>query len=132
MGRNILTALASGANNYCFCKITFVRRFSVELKILYEDNHIIAAEKPCGVLSQGDASGEPSMLDHVKEYIKERYNKPGAVFLGLLHRLDRQVSGAMIFARTSRRRRGSSTSLRQARAEAVLRAGACAVGGGFS
>ncbi len=74
----------------------------MELKILYEDNHIIAAEKPCGVLSQGDASGEPSMLDHVKEYIKGRYHKPGAVFLGLLHRLDRQVSGAMIFARTSK------------------------------
>lgn len=72
------------------------------LKVLYEDNHIIAAVKPAGVLSQGDSSGEPSIIDDVKRYLKEKYKKPGNVFLGLLHRLDRPVSGIMLFAKTSK------------------------------
>ncbi len=72
------------------------------LQILYEDNHIIAVYKPAGVLSQGDDTGEDSVFDLVKKYIKEKYNKQGNVFLGLVHRLDRPVSGIMIFAKTSK------------------------------
>ena len=73
-----------------------------KLKIIYEDNHIIVANKPAGLLSQGDATGRPSIYEELKLYIKKKYNKPGNVFLGLVHRLDRPVSGLMIFARTSK------------------------------
>lgn len=72
------------------------------LKILYEDNHLIAVYKPAGILAQGDETGEDSIFDLVKKYIKEKYEKPGNVFLGLVHRLDRPVSGIMIFAKTSK------------------------------
>jgi 23S rRNA pseudouridine1911/1915/1917 synthase len=72
------------------------------IKVLYEDNHIIAVFKPAGVLSQPDKTGNPSMLEEVKKYLKEKYHKPGNVFVGLLHRLDRPVSGIMIFAKTSK------------------------------
>jgi 23S rRNA pseudouridine1911/1915/1917 synthase len=70
--------------------------------ILYEDNHLIVAEKKAGVLSQRDSSGVPSLLDSVKEYIKKKYHKKGNVFLGLVHRLDKPVSGTIVFARTSK------------------------------
>ncbi len=72
------------------------------LKIIYEDNHLIAAIKPVGILSQGDATGDETILDLVKDYIKVRYRKPGDVFLGSIHRLDRPASGTMIFARTTK------------------------------
>ena len=72
------------------------------LEVLYEDNHIIAVVKPAGVLSQGDKTGDVSMLEEVKKYLKEKYKKPGNVFVGLLHRLDRPVSGIMLFAKTSK------------------------------
>lgn len=72
------------------------------LKVLYEDNHLIAVFKPAGVLVQGDETGDKCLMDEVKEYIKEKYNKPGQVFLGLLHRLDRPVSGVVLFAKTSK------------------------------
>ncbi len=71
-------------------------------KIIYEDNHLIAVNKPGGMLTQGDKTSDPSLFDWTKEYIKERYNKPGDVYLGLLHRLDRPVSGVVCFARTSK------------------------------
>lgn len=74
----------------------------MDLKVLYEDNHLIAVEKAPGILTQQDYSGEPSLMDHVKDYLKAKYNKPGNVFLGLVHRLDRPVSGIIIFARTSK------------------------------
>lgn len=74
----------------------------MELKILYEDNHLIAVYKPAGVLAQGDETGEESIFDLVKKYIREKYKKQGNVFLGLIHRLDRPVSGIMIFAKTSK------------------------------
>ncbi|MGI6546017.1 MAG: RluA family pseudouridine synthase [Fastidiosipilaceae bacterium] len=70
--------------------------------ILYEDNQVIAAIKPAGVLSQQDHTGKPDMLTILKTYIKEKYNKPGNVFLGLVHRLDQPVRGVMVFARTSK------------------------------
>lgn len=72
------------------------------IQVLYEDNHLLAVNKPSGWLVQGDETGDPTLSDWVKEYIKIRYNKPGAVFLGVIHRLDRPVSGAVVFARTSK------------------------------
>ncbi len=72
------------------------------LQILYEDNHIIAVYKPAGILAQGDETGDEPVFDSVKKYIKEKYKKPGNVFLGLVHRLDRPVSGIMVFAKTSK------------------------------
>lgn len=72
------------------------------IPILYEDNHILVVVKPPGIPSQEDESGDPDMLTLLKQDIKVRYNKPGNVFLGLVHRLDRPVGGAMIFARTSK------------------------------
>ena len=72
------------------------------LDILYEDNHIIVVYKPRGILSQADISGKPDMLNLIKDYIKEKYNKPGNVYLGLVHRLDMNTKGIMVFAKTSK------------------------------
>ncbi len=74
----------------------------MDLKVLYEDNHLIAVYKPAGVLVQGDKSGDVSLLDEVRSYIKNKYQKPGNVFLGLVHRLDRNVDGVVLFAKTSK------------------------------
>lgn len=71
-------------------------------EILYEDNHLLGIVKPVNVPTQEDASGDPDLLSLLKEDIKERYQKPGNVYLGLVHRLDRPVGGAMIFAKTSK------------------------------
>ena len=73
-----------------------------EPKILYEDNHLLIAVKPPGMPSQEDESGDLDMLTALKGYIKEKYNKPGEAWLGLVHRLDRPAGGAMAFARTSK------------------------------
>mgnify|MGYP005801084035 CR=1 FL=1 len=73
-----------------------------KLKVIYEDNHIIVVEKPVNIPSQGDKTGDVDMLSIIKDYIKEKYNKPGNVYLGLIHRLDRPVGGVMIFAKTSK------------------------------
>ena len=73
-----------------------------KLNILYEDNHIIVVVKPPNIPSQGDKTGDVDMLTIIKEYIKEKYNKPGNVYLGLVHRLDRPVGGVMVFAKTSK------------------------------
>ena len=72
------------------------------LEILYEDNHIIVVVKPNNVLSQSDNTKDIDMLTIIKSYLKEKYNKPGNVYLGLVHRLDRPVSGVMVFAKTSK------------------------------
>ena len=72
------------------------------LKVIFEDNHIIVVEKPVNIPSQGDKTGDIDMLTIIKEYLKERYNKPGNVYLGLVHRLDRPVGGVMVFAKTSK------------------------------
>lgn len=71
-------------------------------KIIYEDNHVLVAVKPPNMLSQEDATGDMDILTWLKEDIKVRYNKPGKVYLGLVHRLDRPVGGLMVFARTSK------------------------------
>ena len=72
------------------------------LEILYEDNHLIAINKKNGILVQGDKTGDQPLLEIVKEYIKKKYNKPGNVFLGTIHRLDRPTSGVLLFAKTSK------------------------------
>ena len=72
------------------------------MNVIYEDNHLLAVVKPYGVPSQEDETGDEDMLKLCKAYIGEKYNKPGAVYLGLVHRLDRPTSGVMVFARTSK------------------------------
>ena len=72
------------------------------MKVIYEDNHIIVVNKESGEIVQGDKTGDTPLSDTVKEYIRVKYNKPGNVFLGVVHRLDRPVSGLVVFARTSK------------------------------
>lgn len=72
------------------------------MTVLYEDNHIIVVNKQAGEIVQGDKTGDTPLSELVKDYIKEKYQKPGAVFLGVVHRLDRPVSGVTLFARTSK------------------------------
>ena len=74
----------------------------MELNVIYEDNHIIVVEKPVNIPSQGDKTGDIDMLTIIKKYLKEKYNKPGEVYLGLVHRLDRPTGGIMVFAKTSK------------------------------
>ncbi len=82
------------------------------LNVIYEDNHIIVVEKPVNIPSQGDKTGDIDMLTIIKEYLKEKYNKPGNVYLGLVHRLDRPVGGIMVFAKTSKAAGRLSESIR--------------------
>ena len=79
-----------------------IREGSFAIPVLYEDNHLLVVEKPANLPSQADSSGDPDLLSILKEYIGKKYNKPGAVYLGLVHRLDRPVGGVMVFARTSK------------------------------
>ena len=72
------------------------------IPVLYEDNHLLVVVKPPNIPSQADSSGDDDMLTVLKRYIAEKYNKPGAVYMGLVHRLDRPVGGVMVFARTSK------------------------------
>jgi len=72
------------------------------LQVLFEDNHIIIVNKRAGDITQGDKTGDKPLSDVVKEYVKDKYNKPGLVFIGTVHRLDRPTSGIVIFARTSK------------------------------
>ena len=72
------------------------------MKVVYEDNHIIIVDKCSGEIVQGDKTGDKPLSETVKEYIKEKYNKPGNVFLGVVHRLDRPVSGLVVFAKPSK------------------------------
>jgi len=72
------------------------------MKVIYEDNHIIVINKACGEVVQGDKTGDETVMDMVKQYLKEKYNKPGNVYLGLPHRLDRPTSGILVLAKTSK------------------------------
>lgn len=72
------------------------------LKVLYEDNHLIAVYKPAGILVQADETGDQCLMDEVKDYLKNKYQKPGNVFLGLIHRLDRPTAGIVLFGKTSK------------------------------
>ena len=84
-----------------------------KLKIIFEDNHIIVVEKPVNIPSQADKTGDIDMLTIIKEYLKEKYNKPGNVYLGLVHRLDRPVGGVMVFAKTSKAASRLSNQVRE-------------------
>lgn len=75
---------------------------SFRIPVLYEDNHLLVVVKPANLPSQADSSGDDDLLSILKEHIAQKYNKPGAVYLGLVHRLDRPVGGVMVFARTSK------------------------------
>jgi 23S rRNA pseudouridine1911/1915/1917 synthase len=90
--------------------------------VLYEDNHCLAVNKPARLLTMGDATGERTLLEVAKDYIKQKYDKPGAVFLGVVHRLDRPVSGVVLFARTSKAAARLSEQFRERSVEKVYRA----------
>lgn len=88
------------------------------LQVLYEDNHLIAVNKPAGFLVQGNISGDLTLMDVTKDYIRKKYRKPGRVFLGLLHRLDRPVAGVVLFAKTSK---GASRVSEELRSRKVMK-----------
>jgi 23S rRNA pseudouridine1911/1915/1917 synthase len=97
----IFVSVESGSKyRQSFFKFDYFR--AMNFQVIYEDNHLIAVNKPAGELVQGDETGDTPLVEQVKQYIKVRYKKPGDVFLGVVHRLDRPVSGAVIFARTSK------------------------------
>jgi len=75
---------------------------SKKFKIIYEDNHLLVVEKGINILVQSDATNDKSLQDYLKEYLKEKYKKPGNVYLGIVHRLDRMVGGIIVFAKTSK------------------------------
>ena len=79
-----------------------MKHFTPGPRIVHEDNHLLVVDKPAGFLSQGDDTGDPTILDWGKRYIKRQYDKPGAVYLGLAHRLDRPTSGLIVLCRTSK------------------------------
>jgi 23S rRNA pseudouridine1911/1915/1917 synthase len=89
------------------------------LEVLLCDNHLLVVAKPSGLPSVPDSSGDESLLERAKEWVKQRYRKPGAVFLGVVQRLDRPVSGVLVFARTSKAAARLSEALREQRAEKV-------------
>ncbi|KPI46857.1 pseudouridine synthase [Clostridioides difficile] len=72
------------------------------IRVIYEDNHLLVVEKPVNILSQGDDTNDKDMVNLLKDYLKKKYNKPGNVYIGLIHRLDRPVGGVMVFAKTSK------------------------------
>lgn len=94
----------------------------MDLQVLYEDNHLIAVYKPAGILVQEDKTGDPSLLDQVKYYLKNKYHKLGNVFLGLVHRLDRPVSGIIIFGKTSKGAARLSEQFREHTVEKIYHA----------
>ena len=83
------------------------------LQVIYEDNHIIVINKACGIVVQGDKTGDTTLIDIVKDYLKNKYNKPGNVFLGLPHRLDRPTSGIVVLAKTGKTGRAGWTGYGQ-------------------
>lgn len=91
---------------------------SRDLDVIYEDNHLLAVNKPINVLSQADTTEDCDMISICKEYVKVKYKKPGNVFIGLVHRLDRPVGGAMVFARTSK---GASRLSEQVRTRSITK-----------
>ena len=92
------------------------------LDVIFEDNHLLVLNKPTLLATMGAAPGEPSLLEHAREYIREKYNKPGKVFLGVVSRLDAHVSGAIMFARTSKCASRISEQLRNRTVEKTYRA----------
>ena len=90
--------------------------------VIYEDNHLLVVNKPAGLLTQSDLSGEDSLLEWCRRYIRDKYHKPGNVFIGMVHRLDRQVGGVMVFARTSKAASRLSAQIREGEMEKIYRA----------
>ena len=90
-----------------------MKNSATKLEVLYEDNHVIVVNKPVGVSVQADRTSRLCLMDIVKQYLKQKYSKPGEVFLGLVHRLDQPVSGVMVFARTSKAASRLSEQFRQ-------------------
>ncbi len=84
----------------------------MKINVIYEDNHLLVVEKPINIPTQEDSSKDKDLLTMLKEYLKEKYNKPGNVYLGLVHRLDRPVGGIMVFAKTSKAASRLSESIR--------------------
>jgi len=93
-----------------------------ELQVLYEDNHCLVLAKPAGLLMAGDVTGDDTLLDRGKRYIREKYSKPGNVYLGVVHRLDRPVSGIALFARTSKAASRISAQFREGQVRKVYHA----------
>jgi 23S rRNA pseudouridine1911/1915/1917 synthase len=93
--------------------------FDPRWPVFYEDNHLLAVYKPSGLLVQGDRTGDPCLLDLGKRWLKQRYHKPGKVFLGLVHRLDRPVAGVVLLARTSKAASRLSRQFRERTADKV-------------
>ncbi|NLJ71154.1 MAG: RluA family pseudouridine synthase [Clostridiaceae bacterium] len=91
----------------------FYQNQEFNIPIIFEDNHLIVVEKPVGLLSQEDQSGDPDLLNIIKEYLRIKYNKPGAAWLGLVHRLDRPIGGLMVFAKTSKAASRLSAQIRE-------------------
>jgi 23S rRNA pseudouridine1911/1915/1917 synthase len=89
----------------------------MRISILFEDNHVIAVDKPAGILVQGDRTQDPALVDHVRADLKARYAKPGNVYVGIVHRLDRPVSGVVVFARTSKAASRLSAAFRDGKVE---------------
>lgn len=85
----------------------------MDLQVLHEDNHLLVVDKPAGLLVQGDQSGDITLLDVARHYLKEKYSKTGNVYLGLVHRLDRNVSGVVLLAKTSKAAGRLSTQFRE-------------------
>jgi 23S rRNA pseudouridine1911/1915/1917 synthase len=92
------------------------------LRVLFEDNHLIAVYKPAGLLTQGDRSGDGTLMDAVKHFLAMKYHKPGRVFLGMVHRLDRQVAGIVLFAKTSKGASRLSAQFRERTVDKLYRA----------
>jgi len=92
------------------------------LRVVYEDNHCLAVIKPAGLLTAGDRTGDVSLVDQVRDYLRAKYNKPGNVFVGVVHRLDRPVAGVVLFARTSKAAARLSEQFRAGRVEKVYQA----------
>ena len=86
----------------CFYLLEYIGDGKAMINVIYEDNHLLVVEKPINVPCQADSSGDEDLLTMLKKYLKKKYNKPGDVYLGLVHRLDRPVGGVMVFAKTSK------------------------------
>jgi 23S rRNA pseudouridine1911/1915/1917 synthase len=93
-----------------------------DLQVVYEDNHCLAVIKPAGLLTVGDRTGDVSLVDLAREYLRKKYQKPGNVFVGVVHRLDRPVGGVVLFARTSKAASRLSEQFRAGRVEKVYQA----------
>ncbi len=94
----------------------------MNLQVIFEDNHLLIVHKPAGLLAQGDHSGTVSLNEVAKDYLREKYDKPGNVYLGLVHRLDRNVSGVVVLARTSKAASRLSIAFRDKKVTKTYRA----------